>query len=402
MSEEKKRGGFVTIAKLENNSLNGDSGSGTEKTYTLTELSEFLANNKKKIITELSIKTTPGDREVILPSDLVSNISKLTVDARDEGNIDYSFLRLFSNLENLSLTGASKITSLSIISQCPVLEYLYCDSERITDVSSLGLCPKLKGLTLSNCKMLTNLSGLEGCTELVFLSLRNCLSLIDIRSIRNNMSLNIIFLNSIPRLGHNELEILSSCHNLEEVTLSRPGLINNLKIFSRCLKLRSLKINDFSTLTSLEGLQNCKNLQTLNISNCVIFDNVKILKFLVSLKKLGIEHCPVLSNIEPLSNLTIMTNLSLKGCVSITDIEALYSCLELTILNLESCTNLGNLTGLENHINLMNLNIDNCSTITDISALTSCSSLITLSKRKCLLLKNNANLDLKPGLTIYT
>jgi hypothetical protein len=400
MSETKRIDKFTpyTVRRTESTPTKGDSADSSEHYYTIKELALLLGESKTSP-SSLAIRTIRGDREINIPSEIASNISKLSIDARAEENINYDFLRLFTSLENLTLRGSSKLTSLKVLENCTNLKVFYCDSESLVDINTLALCPALYTLTLSNCKMLTNLNGLENCPRLDSLVLRNCFVLTDIKSLTRLPALRSINLIDISALPSTQVSVLSTCPNLDEVSLSKSSSIQTLQSLS-CPRLKYLKLHAFTGLTRTEGLQNCKFLETLSISNCSKLDDISSLIYLTSLLNVAIEHCDVLSNIRALSNMKLMSSLSLKGCSNIASVAYLGSCTNLTILTLESCTSLTTLIGLEKCLNLTQVTIDKCFGIADIWALAKNPKLLTLFRRDCPLLLNNADLDIR-GVNIF-
>lgn len=89
--------------------------------------------------------------------------------ARDNQISDLSGLHNVTQLEELRLNG-NQITDISVVEKSAEhLEILVLDQNQISDLTPVGSCAKLKGLSV-NENQLTNISSLKGCPELYFLS----------------------------------------------------------------------------------------------------------------------------------------------------------------------------------------------------------------------------------------
>ena len=126
---------------------------------------------------------------------------------------DITALASCTKIKALYLSG-NDIADISALARCRELLRLWLGTNRITDISSLASCGKLETLSLEN-NGVTNFSALAGCSMLTTLNLR-ANRLIEISGLASCRMLKQLF------LGHNQITDISAlecCTQLEWVSL---------------------------------------------------------------------------------------------------------------------------------------------------------------------------------------
>ncbi|MEG3984873.1 leucine-rich repeat domain-containing protein [Microcoleus sp. T3B2] len=210
------------------------------------------------------------------------------------------------------------------------------NSNRITDISSLGSLTNLTTLDLSN-NQITDISFLGSLTNLTTLSL---------------------YFNGIT-----DISFLGSLTNLTTLELSI-NQITDISFLGSLTNLTTLNLN-WNQITDIRFLGSLTNLTTLQLGANLITD-FSFLGSLTNLTTLYLYFNEV-TDISFLGSLTNLTRLELSRN-QITDISSLSSFTNLTTLNL--CENLiTDISALRELTHLTTLNLDDNNRITNISVL---------------------------------
>ena len=147
--------------------------------------------------------------------------------------------------------------------------------------------------------------------------------------------------------GHAEgLENLAYCGSLTTLEITYDNVIEDLNDIRLPESLKTLRISNCSSLTSLEGLDtdSVPNLNTIDVSRNDILSDISALKAaeLPNLSSADFENCYAITDITPLKNSTSLTDLDLEK-VEITEEnrqvyrETISSLTHLKVLYLPYC-----------------------------------------------------------------
>lgn len=236
---------------------------------------------------------------------LSSDLWRITEFAVPDDAKDYSDLRHFKNLEELTvyagvsgqlhvISGASKLTTLTVINT-PV------SAEELTVIGAL---PTLKKLTLQGCSLSTT-AGLDKAAKLTYLNLsentiRNIHALAVMKDLQEcylqrNAIQELSALASLPALtvldvSYNAISSLSTVYSVNSLTtlIADGNKIAALESIDQLQNLTELSLS-YNQLTDISPLSTCEKLQKLTVSNNAL-TSVSVLSKLPALSHLDFSY----------------------------------------------------------------------------------------------------------------
>ncbi|KAL0228208.1 hypothetical protein RCL1_004351 [Eukaryota sp. TZLM3-RCL] len=232
----------------------------------------------------------------------------------------------FTNLEtldlsNVKLPGNYKITDISFLSSCMKLKSLSLDGSQVTDLSPLSFLFELKCLSLLYTGVL-DLWPLKNLTKLSTLDVRGTLLPRHLQRKLNDSYAVKALINSFE-------------HGVFDFDFSNYNDIVNLSFYSQFPSLKSL-ILPHNRVENIVEISKFTNLETLDLSNVKLPGNYNItdISFLstcVKLKSLSLDGSKV-TDLSPLSLLVKLKFLSLESSTGF-DLWPLKSLIKLSTLD---------------------------------------------------------------------
>ncbi|KAL0220260.1 hypothetical protein RCL1_000115 [Eukaryota sp. TZLM3-RCL] len=269
------------------------------------------------------------------------------------GIVDISLYSHCARLKSLNLCGryVENITEISLFSNLETLHLsnvkqgYYDYAFRITDISFLSSCIKIRSLSLDGSEV-ADLSPLSLLVELESLSLRGS-SVLDLWPLLNLTKLSTLDVRGtvLPRKHQRELTNSSEIKTLVisfehgfDLDFSYCNGTVDLFLYSHCLRLKSLNLSR-KIVENFSEISKFTNLETLDLSNVKLPGNnqitdISFLSSCIKLKSLFFDGSKV-TDLSPLSLASFknLVNLSLANN-NITDITPLSSLLKLERLSL--------------------------------------------------------------------
>ncbi|KAL0220620.1 hypothetical protein RCL1_000474 [Eukaryota sp. TZLM3-RCL] len=325
-----------------------------------------------------------------------SNIEQLTsLSLYDVDVTDFPPLSTFKGLTELSLDECTQFPNLISGDISNVL-----DSNRITDISFLSTCIKLKSLSLDRSEV-ADLSPLSLLVELKNLSLTKS-KVFDLWPLKNLTKLSTLDLRETLFLKENQQELTNSSeiktlinsfeHGVFDLDFSNyKYIVCDLSLYCHCSALKSLNLSDID-VRNISEISKFPNLETLDLSNVklgynsyrqiVRVNDISFLSTCIKLKSLSLDRSEV-ADLSPLSLLSnTLRSLSLNNSLfpNLCQLSN-FKQLEFLSLNNNNITDICPLSSLQN---LTNLSLYNTK-VSDLSSLQYLSKLSFLDVRKTLL-----------------
>ncbi|KAL0217313.1 hypothetical protein RCL1_007894 [Eukaryota sp. TZLM3-RCL] len=267
-------------------------------------------------------------RSINLSTLQVDNISKIS-----------GFTNLVAlDLSNVELGHMIRITDISFLSSCVKLKSLSLVGSKVTDLSPLSLLVELESLSLRNTTVF-DLSPLKDVTKLSILDLRETLLLKEHQRLLTNSQVILALINSFA-LGVLGLDFSDSCSTLD------------LSFYSHCVSLKSIHLT-YRRVKNLFVLSKFTRLEILDLSNVRIAENNK----------------PI-TDISFLSSCATLKSLSLDGS-EVTDLSPLLShsnSLRILSLNNTKFVNLRQISLLK-QLEYLSLNDNKISDVCSLASL---------------------------------
>ena len=286
----------------------------------------------------------------------------------------------------------NKLTSITGLENCSVLEQLYLHNNQLTSVtvtyhSALKTfwirdnpnltdlnccCNALTNFDIANCtslqtlmcfenSSLSTIQGLESCTALTYIDCEDC-------AISNLSGVNS--LNNLEKLycRSNNLTTLTvtNKHNLKIIRLTGNTLLTTVNCFncaltelyvSGCGAINTLMCYGNSNLTEITGLANCISMKKLSCYSCsltnlpglngmtdltnVICSNNKLTSLTLTnksqLQQLWVDDNTQLTSLETYDN-PLLTSLNVTGCTQLQTLHCYSNATLSQITGLEDCT----------------------------------------------------------------
>ncbi|KAL0216923.1 hypothetical protein RCL1_007406 [Eukaryota sp. TZLM3-RCL] len=272
----------------------------------------------------------------------------LDLSQRESSNVNLSLYshcsRLLSlNLSNRNVENISEISNFTMLETLDLSIVTLPGNNKITDISFLSSCIKLRSLSLDGSKV-TDLSPLSLLVELECLSLKDT-SVIDLWPLKNLTKLSTLDVRETLLPRERQQELTNSSEIKQQINLFEYGPFNldfsnfygtiDLSLFSHYSKLKSLNLSN-KRVEHMSDISKFTNLETLDLSNVKLPDNNKItdISFLsscVNLISLSLE-CSKVTDLSPLSLLVELESLSLKD-TSVFDLWPLRNLTKLSTLD---------------------------------------------------------------------
>jgi internalin A len=220
---------------------------------------------------------------------------------------DFAWLGNMANLKSLNLSGCTKLSDISFLSQTPRLKKLTISVENI----STRKIDKVTAFDLPNNVKTFNIS--DYCVSLV---------------------------TDFSPIGYSE--------DLESLSLSGCTNLKDVSFLAYLPQLDDLIINRCPSLSNISAISKLYNLNFLNLSWCKQISDLSPLKKLYSLHFLDISNCPKISELSPLSDIEPYT-LAIYGCKKIKDLSPLADNENLRLLVLGKYHDISGLGNLNNY-----------------------------------------------------
>lgn len=237
--------------------------------------------------------------------ELFPNLESLTIDVGDLS--DVNGVVALKQLKSLTLEDADDISDFAVFASMESLEELNIESEGLKALDFLSRMPQLKGLGLSDGKLLS-LDGLEALENLERLSVTDCRELKNMDAVAGltglkELDLEIPYdceepslsglsgLQSLTLDGFHSCGFLSGLTELEELTLHSCDLPSNLDL-SGLTKLKKLTCTTFYQDRSLAFIKDIPSLEYVNLGGMVTYEDISGIFALPGIRELklsGIE-----------------------------------------------------------------------------------------------------------------
>jgi hypothetical protein len=245
-----------------------------------------------------------------------------------------------ANINIRNITPLSNCTSLSklVLIKCPNLKD-FSPLNKLVQLTSLFLAElpldnldfmeslfNLKEATISKCKNLDTLPSLQGCKSLTSLTYEGCGGLTIIPPLL--APVRILVVNRCCYI--NNIEGLSSCPSLEELTLGELLSLEDISPLTKCTSLRKINFpnNSIASLTILGKLP----IQDLSIINSSSGEAPTFPYS--SLTKLHLANSYFDGNMDFFRQLTNLRDLTMDNCFEAVDWFPIGSCISLEKLSL--------------------------------------------------------------------
>jgi Leucine Rich repeats (2 copies) len=250
-----------------------------------------------KIMVNNEFEYNRAKRDAYVPSDqdLINLTSRTEVSLSGASVTRLKPLLAFSNLQSLSLSGLSKLTSIEELPLLPHLKYLVLGGVAANDHEPLGRCTGLESLRLANG--LTSLELIKNLTNLKELSINES-GLQNLSGIENLTNLTEL---SIHQANFNDFAPIAKLTNLRKLYIINSNM-TSIDAIVKLTNLTELRV-DNTPISSLEGIEALKQLQVLNIPITNVVD-LTPLRTLSTLKGINIVKTRV-TNLEPISKLQL-------------------------------------------------------------------------------------------------
>ncbi|KAL0224641.1 hypothetical protein RCL1_002553 [Eukaryota sp. TZLM3-RCL] len=320
----------------------------------------------------------------------------------------------FTNLETLDLSNVKlgynsyrqivRITDISYLSSCIKLKSLSLDCSKVTDLGPLSLLVELESLSVYNTKVF-DLWTLRYLSKLSTLDVRETLlprehqrkltDSYDIKALINSFEHGVFDLDFSNFSYVVDLSLYSHCSRLKSLNWShkRVGNIFELSKFTNLenLDLSNAKLPNNHKITGISFLSSCFKLKSLSLDGSNVTDLSPLFLLSNNLKSLSLNYTPF-TNLRQFSNFKQLEFLSLD-CSNITDISPLSSLQNLRILSMfnNKISDLSPLSCLK----FLEKLVLRDNRIADTSHLASLENLVDLS------LNNNKITDMRPLSSLF-
>jgi len=245
---------------------------------------------------------------------------------------------------DLTIKGAdiTNLDSLEILSKVKGLEIF--QNPQLTDISGLGNLIEITNLNVTENALLTNLDGLENCTQLVNLHLFSNPLLSDISALANVKEVDYLGLQSDAALLN-----LNGLHNLEKVYYVS---INNLKNLQSLSGLESLRtawqiwISSNPKLANIDALLGIQELEQLWIFSNASLKSLYGCSNLQQAGVMGIGNNDNLTSLNGLNRVARIDTLRLYSHDNITTLDALSGVTQMNLATISSNPALSEFCGL--------------------------------------------------------
>ena len=242
----------------------------------------------------------------------------------------------FTSLETLYLNGA-KLTDISPLLNCQKLRNLNIVSYKsITNYYILEQMPQLENLTICDNKSIKDISFISALTNLKSLTLKETLikDITPVEKLSNLKSLNLI--SNYMLLNVDSIAALTQLENLT-IDFEYVQDFSSVK-FDKLSALTNLKSLNINYAYDAEFVQYLTNLEVLTLDYCNCYKISQYLKNLKNLKSLTLRHMISESHdaFESLSQLKNLTEIDLSYNHFDRDISGIFKITQLEKINLYS------------------------------------------------------------------
>lgn len=193
-------------------------------------------------------------------------------------------VRNFSQLRELDLYFADKLTDIAPLQNIPSLAFVECNS--IKDFSCLT-GRNQKSLKIFNSSFLTDVSTFSGIRDLALLSCHGLKNISPLYGIYNLSLCSCSKICDISPLGNHHRLVIEDC----SYDLKGYGSLTQIPH----VQLKNCNINDLNIL---------KNSKTISLSRCSLVEDVAPL---INARKVIIDNCPNIKNLSELKNVPNLT-----------------------------------------------------------------------------------------------
>ncbi len=362
-----RRSGFTIIKYDDQVDELGETVPG-KKNHGDTILARFLGRKTFRRIGSVKLKSSEVNRASYALTNLES-LKSLKYDHCPELS-DIEVLKHLPGLRTLEFSYCGQLANVDVIQQLPnlkVLRFIGCNEIRSIDeadfASAIGLREfQFRFESLAPPEKITTLAGIDQLKNLETLKLQSC------KLIGNQMPLQ-----SFPKLKQLHLagcdwvndSSLRSLAEVEELKLNECTSLESVEHLKEATKLKSLEISGIPNLIRLTGISNATQLETLTISNCGLIADLRPLKNLDRVTKLDISSCDLILNLNGLQGMTGMEQLRIARCDSLVSIQHLEGMRNLEIVSFINCDKLTDLTPLHSMKHLSEISVLGCSNVSD-------------------------------------
>ncbi|XP_022761326.1 putative disease resistance protein RGA3 [Durio zibethinus] len=323
------------------------------------------------------------------------------------------FASNWNRLNELTIKSCSKLSSIPVLNNSPVVSLEVSDCGELENVSIMGQCSYLEKLRVHRCGNLISMGyGLSTSTRLQELTIEGCQNLRSVPYLDGFSSLlSIKFLqcsrlevfgimglfSSLEKLhiqGSPELrnigDGLSSSTCLKELSLEFCSSLSTIPNLEGFASLESLELVGCSKLESVPLMGRCSALQNLHIEECENLINIgNGLSSSTGLKEIFIRLCPKLSFIPSLEGFCSLESVQVFGCNELERFLIMGQCSSLQSFRIVGCKKLSNIgDSLSTSTSLKHLILQDCDCLSSIPRLDGFSSLKELIVQRCSELKS--------------
>ncbi|CAN1751419.1 Disease resistance protein L6 [Linum perenne] len=301
------------------------------------------------------------------------------------GNLIGDFKGVLPNLRWLRLKYCRSIPSDLNMKKLVIFEMDGCPvKDEWRGWSGIKVASNLKAIHLHFCREIRTAPDLSQCRNLEWIDFHDCLRMrgeIHIGKLLKNLKLLRFSKTKITKLpgeigtleNLQKLPVsLANLTKLQRLTIKKCTQLAEVMSVERLETLRSLSMEDCTSITKLPDLSALTNLKTLEISGCTGLTEVMGFGRLESLTELNMSGCSSVEKFMGIENLGLLEDLQMSDCTSITKLPDLSALTNLKTLEISKCTQLAEVMILERLETLRSLNMTDCTSITkfpDLSAL---------------------------------
>ena len=313
----------------------------------------FLGSTSSLKSLSLQIQHTPFNLSGKKPGQLKSlkgldapNLISLTAST---GLLDVFGIERCTKLEELILSSNQELESLTPVSKIApsLVNVELSNSPAIVGLEPLRKAANLELLSINFLERITDLSPLKNCAKLKYFEFRGC------KSLKSISDLNMATISN-QRPGDNKYRP----YGANEIHLEDLKALESLAPLPPLSPLlKTVKISRLEALTSLEGLEKSQHIEKLVLTSSAI-KNLSTIAKLSNLKEIVCIQCNEITDASALGNLNQLESVTFSNCTNLETMPTQWKS-SVKSLNLSACFALKPLEGLPPGIDKKKIEISN-------------------------------------------
>jgi hypothetical protein len=178
-------------------------------------------------------------------------------------------------------------------------------------------------------------------------------------------------------------KFLSSISKLKSLHTLETGIVSgDLEVISECPSLTNLTLENISNSCCLYGVDRCSKLKKLCLDECTGVNDLKQIRNMPCLEELEVSGTEILFDFPPFKGCPSLTNLKFSSCNNLHSLDSLSTLITLKSLEICCCSNISDISFISKCIYLEKIVLA-CVPVDDLTPLVDCPLVAEISLMDC-------------------